>query len=462
MLQFRGLALFILFAALLVGVGQAQEEVTITIRCVANIEGGEGWRCGNFSEVEEEVEGLLGLQLNLNLIQDNKSWADYKSEFLLAAQAGEAPDIVLSGHEDVGSWAPAGYISSLEDLLADVCEFGDNSVTCQEDTIFANFDDIVPTLWDSQSWDGRIWAIPQDAEARPIYFSKLLLTDLGWTEEEIESLPERVAAGEFTFEDMLATAEQAVEEGVVEAGKGYYHRPSNGFDWLPYYLGNGGEIMTEEGTVVFDVDAALAAYELVASFAERGVTREDMIGYDWATMYGEVSSAEAVLFYQGGTWQWADWARNYVADRGGSDYLLENIGLMLFPAMGDGVPLTLTHPLSYMVSSSSEHQDVAIALIAAVTTAEANNRHAVDSFHLGILNSQVETEPYASDPVLSAAHYMLDYTRSAPNTPAYNAWANAYWSGLSAAHTGDRTPQEAVDLAVAQLQNELGDQITIR
>ncbi|RIK25324.1 MAG: hypothetical protein DCC52_11385, partial [Chloroflexi bacterium] len=32
----------------------------------------------------------------------------------------------------------------------------------------------------------------------------------------------------------------------------------------------------------------------------------------------------------------ADWARNYVADLGGNDFLLENVGLMLFPAMNDG------------------------------------------------------------------------------------------------------------------------------
>ena len=417
----------------------AQDSVTITIRCKSNIEGGEGWRCDNFAEVEEEVEAELGIDIELNLIQDNKDWGDYKQEFVLASEAGEAPDIILSGHEDIGAWAPAGFILPLDDVIAE----------------YEAFDDVVDALWASQSWNGEVWAIPQDAEARPIFYSKLLLADLGWSEEEIESLPDRVVAGEFTFEDMLATAEQAVAEGVVEAGKGYYHRPSNGFDYLTYYYGNGGEVMLEDGTIVFDTEAALATYTLIASFAERGVTRADMIGYDWANIHAEVSNAEEVLFYQGGTWQWADWALNYVADRGGNDYLLENMGMMLFPAMSTGTPLTLTHPLSYMISSQSENPDVAMALLAAITTPEANNRHAIDSFHLGILNAQVDAEPYASNEVLSGAHYMLSYTTSAPNTPAWNAWSNAYWTGVQAAHTGELTPQEAVDLAVEQLTNEL-------
>ena len=424
----------------------AQETVTITIRCKANIEGGENWRCDNFAEVEAEVEESLGIDLELNLIQDNKDWGDYKQEFVLASESNEAPDIILSGHEDIGAWAPAGYIIPLDDAIGE----------------YAEFEDVVDTLWESQSWSGQVWAIPQDAEARPIFFSRLLLSDLGWSDEEIESLPQRVADGEFTFNDMLATAEQAVAEGVVEAGKGYYHRPSNGFDWLPYYYGMGGEVVDDGGNVVFDTEAALKAYELIASFASSGVTRDDMIGYDWANIHAEFSPAEEVLFYQGGTWQLADWALNYVADLGGADYLEENIGFMLFPAMETGVPLTLTHPLSYMISSSSEHPEIAMALLAAITTPDANNRHAIDSFHLGILNSQIESDAYQADPFLSGAHYMLDFTTAAPNNPAWNAWSNAYWTGVTAAHSGESTPQEAVDLAVQQLTNELGDDVTIR
>jgi inositol-phosphate transport system substrate-binding protein len=425
---------------------QAQDTVNITIRCKANVGGGEGWRCDNFKEVEAQVEEELGIQLELNLIQDDKDWGEYKNEFVLASEAGEAPDIILSGHEDIGAWAPAGFIIPLDEKIAEHPEF----------------EDIVPALWESQKYEGQIYAVPQDAEARPIFFSKLLLADLGWSEEEIESLPERVMNGEFTFEDMLATAEQAVEEGVVEEGNGFWHRTGNGPDWLIYYYGMGGEVVTAEGEVVFDREAAQQVYELIASFPQRGVTRADMIGLDANILNAGVSSAEDVLFYQGGTWNWANWAKNFVADRGGSDYLLENIGLMLFPAMGTGQPITLTHPLSYMISSSSEHPDVAMKLIAAVTTPEANNRHAIDSFHLGILNAQIESPEYAENEAISQAHYMLDYTSAIPNHPSWNAWSNAYWLGIQAAHSGDATPEEAVEIAVAQLQNELGDGITIR
>jgi inositol-phosphate transport system substrate-binding protein len=424
----------------------AQEAVTITIRCKANVQSGEGWRCDNFDKAKEQVEKKLGIKLTLNLIQDNKDWGDYKNEFVLASEAKSAPDIFLSGHEDIGAWAPAGFIIPLDNEIPN----------------YPEFKDIVPNLWESQKYDGKIWAIPQDAEARPIFYSKLLLADLGWKQDEIDSLPQRVADGKFTFEDLLKTAEQAVKDGVVEPGKGYYHRWNNSPDWLIYYYGMGGEVLTKDGKVVFDRDAALKTYQLVASFVTRGITRKDMIGLDSKIIYADFAPGKDVLFYQGGTWQWADWAKNYVKDLGGDEYLFKNIGLMLFPAMSTGKAITLTHPLSYMVSSSSKKQKVAMALLAAISTPEANNRHAIDSFHLGILKTQVDSAEYKANKVLSSAHYMLDYTTAIPNHPAWNAWSNAYWLGIQAAHKGEATPDKAVDLVVAQLKNELGDKITIR
>ena len=151
------------------------------------------------------------------------------------------------------------------------------------------------------------------------------------------------------------------------------------------------------------------------------------------------------------------------ANRSSIDYLLENMGLILFPSMNDEVgAITLTHPLAYMISSKSEHPDVAMALIAAVTTPEINNLHAIGSFHLGILQSQAETADYIDNPAISQAHYMLDHTTNIPNDPGWNAWSNAWWLAIQAVESGESTAAEAVELAVTQLTNELGDKITIR
>ncbi len=438
--------IFCLLLSLLTGIVGAQDSVSITIRCKASPPE-EDWRCNNFAEVEADVEADLGINIDLNLIQDNAGWGDYKNEFVLASEAGEAPDIILSGHEDIGAWAPAGFIIPLDDMIG----------------VHSEYEDIVPALWESQRYAGITYGIPQDAEARPIFYSKLLLRDLGWSEEDIESLPARVAAGEFTFADMLATAQEAIDEGVVDSGNGFWHRPSNGPDFLYYYYGMGGEVLDADGNLVVDREAMVAAYELLGTAASSGVMRSDIIGIDWNEVWHpSVAQADIVLFAAGGTWNWPNWALNYVADQGGDDYLFENIGLTLIPAMGTGEAITLTHPLSYMISSGSDNADVAMALIAAITTPEANNRHAIDSFHLGILNAQLESEAYQGNALLSGAHYMLDHTTALPNHPGWNAWSNAYFLGIQAVETGEADAAGAADIAIAQMENELGDGIMVR
>lgn len=423
----------------------AQETVTIRIRCKSTPPT-EDWRCNNFAEVEEEVEAALGIDLNLVLIQDNAAWGDYKQEFQLSAEAGQAVDIILSGHEDIGAWSAAGFIIPLDDLIPN----------------YPEFEDVVPSLWESMKGpDGKIYGIPQDAEARPMYFSKLLLSDLGWSDEEIEALPERIASGEFTMADLFDVAEQAVEEGVVEEGYGFWHRPVNGGDFLYFYYGMGGEVLDENGALVFDQDAALKVFQMLEEARNRGIMNGSHLGIEWPDWHTTVAPGERVLFAAGGTWFWGDWAVNYVADRGGEEYLWENIGFALIPAMETGRPITLTHPLAYMVSSSSQHPDVAMALIAAITTPEANNRHAIGSAHLGILNAQLESPDYQASEFLAKAHPMLDFTTFLPNHPSWGAWSEAYWTGIEAVESGELTAEAALAVVVDRLQNEVPG-ITIR
>ena len=126
------------------------------------------------------------------------------------------------------------------------------------------------------------------------------------------------------------------------------------------------------------------------------------------------------------------------------------------------MPISLTHPLIYMVSSQSENADLALMVISKATTKELNTEYAVASGHLGILESQASYEPYTSAVFLSAVAPILEYTTFLPNSPHFSAWSEGYFLGLSAVESGDLTPAEAVAVVVDQLQNELGDNVIIQ
>jgi len=122
----------------------------------------------------------------------------------------------------------------------------------------------------------------------------------------------------------------------------------------------------------------------------------------------------------------------------------------------------LTHPLLYMVSSDAEHVDLALLVISKATTKELNTGYAVDSGHLGILNSQADYAPYTEAAFLSEVGSILEFTTFLPNSPFFSAWSEAYYLGITAVESGDLTPAEAVDVVIDQLENELGDDVIIK
>jgi len=430
------------------------EEVVVKVRTKAGPPF-EDWRGNNFIEAASTLNEQLkadgdARQVKLELIQDNKDWGPYKQEFEFSSKSGEAPDIILSGHEHLADWVESGFVIALDDFIA---KYPDT------------YNDVIPALWNCTMYKGKRWAVPQDAEARPLYWSKPLLKKLGWSDEQINALPEQIEKGEFTLQYLLDTAKEAVDKGIVKEGYGYWHRPRNGPDFWYLYYNYGGQTMDDAtGKLVYDKAVGLKHlkfYEDVTQTYKVLVT--DMFGREWPEWHTEVSSAEKVLFWMGGTWNWGDWKVNYVADKGGEAFLFDNIGFGLIPAAEKGgKPVTLTHPLVYGVSSGSKNPDLAFRLITLVTTKEANTKHAVESAHLGILKSQADYEPYKADRFLGEALYMLNYTTFLPNNPNWGTYSEAWFQAMQAVETGDLSAEDAVEFVVEQLQNELGDEVIIK
>lgn len=408
----------------------------------------EHWRADGPAQAAADVTDF---DVTVNPTNDDSGWGDYKKKFTLAADAGEAPAIVLSGHEDVAVWANAGYIT----------DFG----FCKDK--YPEFADVIDSLWASVTWHGQIWGVPQDTEARPMFYNKKKLAELGWSQEEIDSLPTRIMNGEFTLDNMIETAKQAVAAGVVEPGYGYWHRPTKGGDFLQYYHAYGGELYdAEQDKLVVTSQALEQWYAFQRRVVEEGITPENYIGTEFSIWHDTVSGGQA-LFWNGGVWQWADWAKNYRAEEGGQEYLFDFVGYALQPSGIEGQPgSTLSHPLVYMITTEeatgANNQEAACAVLAKTTTAKINTLHAVDSTHLGVVKSQADYADYASDRLLSETLYMLDHNFYQPNHVMYGAYFDIVWDFMVKAENGEMSAQDAADGAIQQLQAELGEFLVVQ
>jgi inositol-phosphate transport system substrate-binding protein len=430
---------------------QDLDIIPIKIRCRAKPPM-ENWRGLNFIVAERDLNADLEAmgdprRVKVEVIQDNMEWGPYVTEFVLGYGAGESPDIWLTGHEYIGTQAEAGRIIALDGIIEE----------------FPIFNLVFDTLWDSTMYKDKIWGVPQDAEARPLYWNKSLLKQLGWLDGEIAALPGKIEKGEFTLYDMLETAKQAVDKGVVKPGNGFWTRPSNGPDFTALYYAFGGEtIDSATGKLVFDKTAGQKYYQFFYDAAQKYGSMGGL-GLGWSDAWHPGVSGGKVLFWIGGTWQWAEWAEVFLKDLGGEAYMWENFGFGLIPAAEKGGnPNSLTHPLAYLVSSQCKDPDLAVALIAKVTNYGPNTRHAIASTHLGILKGQTEYKFYKGSRLLSEALYMLDYTTFLPNNPNWGTYSTVTYEALAAIVAGEFTAQEAVGFVVEGLNRELGDKVIIK
>ncbi|MEL6204402.1 MAG: extracellular solute-binding protein [Pseudomonadota bacterium] len=400
------------------------------------------------ADLYEREAAIRGQEVEINV--DYKfefgGWGEFKQAVTLAAEAGDAPEIVVTSHLDIAPWSQAGYIVPAEDYL---------------DLDAWPLSDVYPNLMEIAAFGGVQWGIPQDAESRPFFFWKDHLREIGYSDDEIDALPARVEAGDYTLANVLEDAKKAVDAGLVEEGYGFYPRVSNGPDYAQFYQSFGGDLFdADSGKLVLDKAAMTEFYQFFVDAVAAGVTKRNHIGTEWDQWYSEVASGKAALWH-GGTWHYA----RYTGAEGLTDFF-DSIAFTLIPGDGDdGRANTITHPLVYLVTAqgNDDVQNVAAQLVAIATEPRFNTLHAIKSAHLAVAQSQSDVELYANDRWADeATRVLLPHANSQPNHPEYGVYSEAMWKGLEAAWTGTASPEDAVAELEAELTSVLGDELIIR
>ncbi len=397
------------------------------------------------ADLLEQEAAIRGEELNITV--EGKSydgWEEFKQGVTLSAESGDAPNIVVTGHEDIGPWAQSGLIVPIEDYI---------------DLDAWPVNDIYDNLIEISSFEGIVYGLPQDAESRPFFFWKEHMRGIGYSDADIDALPGKVQSGEYTLQNVIEDAKKMQDAGLVEAGYGFYPRVSNGPDYWQFYLSFGG-VIEEDSKLVFDRAAMEKFYQFFVDAVDAGVTRKNHIGTPWDQWYNEVANGKAGLWH-GGTWHYA----RYTTKEGLDDFF-GNIQFSLIPAGdGDGDANTITHPLVYLVTKQDDDDAIAVAaeLITIASEPRINTLHAIKSAHLGISKAQSSVDLYAGDRwAREATERLLPEASAMPNNVNFGQYWEIMWGGLEASWTGQKSVAEAVKDVEAELTATLGDNITIR
>ncbi len=382
---------------------------------------------------------------------NTESWSSFKTANLLALGTGDPEkiaDIIVTGHEMIGPYATAGYIVPLDDYIAKYPEV---------------YNDFIPALWNSARFAGKIWGIPQDTECRITWFRKDKLREMGWSEEEINSLPKKVEAGEFTLDGLVDLGKKMLDAGVVKKGNAIWHRPTPGTDWFQFIFAYGGEIFDPDtGKLVVDKSATLSLFKYIKKLVDLGLTPSGMSTIAWAEIHSNWTKGKIGIFLTGGSWNWAEWIRSPYNIPEAEQW--KNVGWFPIPsAFKGGKPVSVSHPLVHLITKASLNKDLAFLLVTLASSNDLNTKHALGSGHLAVRQSQVAYGEYAKAKYAKLMTEVLKYTHFAPNhekAPFY--WETLFKGGISAVETGAVSPEGALDFFVKRMKSELGDQVIVR
>ena len=406
------------------------------------------WRTRALRIAAPDVEDF---ELSLATEDVGEEWPDYLNKFTLAASSRTAPNIVVAGHEQSAPWSAAGWIVPLDE--------------CRER--HDELDALFPSLWRAVEFDGKTWGVPFEPEARPMFFHKRKLRELGWSQAEVDALPTRLEQGTFTLDDLVHTGRQAIDRGVVPKGFAYWHRPQPGFDFLQYYVAYGGRLYDEQARKLVLSRRPLADF---FAFQRRVVVEEltprNFVPTEWETWHRTVAGGKT-LFWNGGIWMWAEWRAGYV-DGKGDEYLSGFVGYGLQPTGVAGQSgRTLSRPIAYFVTSnrasgaSADEIDAACALLAKSMNKDSRTREALESAHLAWLEPQVRSPAYQRDRFLSSVTYMIQGDRAffVPNDVEFGVYNTIVYDHMLRAEQGEISPERAADAVVARMKLELPDAV---
>jgi inositol-phosphate transport system substrate-binding protein len=419
------------------------EEITIS----AWTQGAELTRLTNLVKASEKLNEELkaegkNIQVKIETKQWDGGWDDYAKQFILAFKAGKAPDIYTTGHETIGWLADGNYIMPLEELRTSEA-----------------YSDVFPVLWDSVEYKGQVWGALQDTEARPVFYNKDILKAMGWSDEQINGLPEKVKTGEFTLSDMTKLAEAAVANG--HSKYGIVHRPKNGPDFHYFNFLFGGSLYDEkENKIVLDKSAVKQQLEYFHDIAQKKLIPDNLVAMEWKNVHKIVVNGQT-LFYYGGIWNVFNWSNDTFHDTLGkvdAKWANEHFGMMLVPAAEQGgKPITLSHPIVYTVNSKTKHADLIKRLLELVADPVLQTVHNLETVHLPFTKGGAENADFKADITLGSIAYMSEFTTFLPNHDGYTQYSNVFWNALQAVELNKQTPDQALQSMIDQLQVDLGD-----
>ncbi|MER5382371.1 extracellular solute-binding protein [Streptomyces sp. NPDC002688] len=325
---------------------------------------------------------------------------DLGNKALLAAQQGNAPDVMLVDNPVVSTLVEAGILTKAGDL-------GLDTAAIQKNIIGAG------TL------DGAAYGVPIGANTLALYYNKKVLSAAHVDPAGIKDWPSLTAA----LKKIKAAGKKGITFSAINTEEG-------SFQFLPWFWGAGGDL-TE-----LDSAKGVAALTLWKQWVDEGYAPKDVLNNTQTTSWQEFATGD-YAFGENGTWQLGN------AEKAGFPYGIVNI-----PAQkGGSAPVpTGGEFVTVPVQQETGRYDTSKKIVTCLTSAK--NLLASDTTLTYVApTDEVQARQVAANPKLKPWVEAVAAARGRTSGglgTKYPTISQPLWTAVQAALSGAKSPAAAL------------------
>ncbi|MBB5779276.1 sugar ABC transporter substrate-binding protein [Nonomuraea jabiensis] len=329
--------------------------------------------------------------------------SDLTNKALLAAQQGNAPDVLIVDNPVVSTLAEAGVLTTTEDNRLDVSA-------------------IAPNLLAAGQSGGKTYGVPIGANTLALYYNKDVLKKAGVDIASVKDWPSLTAA----LEKVKAAGKKGITFSAIGTEEG-------SFQFLPWFWGSGAALTK------LDSPEGVSAVALWSDWLKKGYAPNSVINNTQTTSWQEFATGD-FAFAENGTWQLAN------AKKTGFDY-----GIIPVPGKAGGTAPAPTGGefVSIPVQSDTGRYATSQKLVTCLTSTD-NSLTTTTTLSYIAPTEAVQAKQVAADPALKV---WVDAVKAAKGRTSddlgtkYPKISEPMWGAVQAALSGSKSPQEAMATA---------------
>lgn len=336
------------------------------------------WQFWDMALITPIIDEFERQNPDIRVVVEQLTWKSGLEKIQAAVASGTQPDLCELG----STWLPRfSYEGVLDDLTPVYEEIGDDYI-----------------MWESAKWRGGVYGLPWVQGSRALFYNADLFVRAGL---DPDAPPE-------TWDDLLKAAMRidGLSEDVHGFGLNLGERYVLYKKFMAFAWGNGGGILDDSGTVVFDSNENLEALEFYQALAQYSLKEKQEV-LDHNFKQGKLGMQIS------GAWN----IRNYAAEAPGLDY---RVALVPRPHAGSGTHGSFAGAEMLVIFKSSRKKEQALRLARFLQEYEQAKRICLDVQSVFPASKKALEDPTFVDD--DKVRVFVEQSLTSQTAPAHPGW----------------------------------------